>query len=245
MNSLSQNLLSSFLSLLILDLAFAGPDGLTIKLIHRDSIESPLYPGNLTMEQRVVRLNQQSKTRMEQMALVAAVTRAAATNQTLHTNVKHVPVTLEGSFYLASVGIGPTKVAPDAHYESYYFLVDTGSSLTWTQCEGCNPCFYQKQPLFAFLRSTTFRELLCDNEGRCDVGNCEDNLCTYNMAYGNGAVTEGLIASEQFTFNSDSGGRTETVDNLLFGCGFKQSNFDFHQPVPMQNEIAGIIGLGR
>ncbi|KAF9596218.1 hypothetical protein IFM89_007900 [Coptis chinensis] len=222
MRSLPQYLLSCFLLLLLLDWVFAGRDGLTIKLIHRDSIESPLYPGNLTMEQRIVRLNQQSKTRLEQMALVAAMTRTAATpNQTIDPNgVIHAPVILEGIFYLALVGIGTTK------------------------CEGCNPCFYQKPPLFPYRKSTTFSESLCDSEGQCEFGNCEEGKCTYTLEYGSGAITEGGLGFEKFTFNSNDGG-VEAFDQLRFGCGFKQSNFDFELADPMQNEIVGILGLGR
>ncbi|KAF9592664.1 hypothetical protein IFM89_016741 [Coptis chinensis] len=222
-----------------------GGDGLTIKLIHRDSIESPLYPGNLTMEQRIVRLNQQSKTRLEQMALVAAMTRTAATpNQTIDPNgIIHVPVTLEGTFYLALVGIGTTKVEPEPYFESYYFIVDTGSSVTWIQCEGCNPCFYQKAPLFPYRKSTTCSESLCDSKGQCEFGICEDSKCTYTVEYVN-AITKGDFGFEKFTFNSDDGG-IEAFDHLRFGCGLKQSNFDFGLVDPMQNEIAGILGLGR
>ncbi|KAF9592663.1 hypothetical protein IFM89_016740 [Coptis chinensis] len=246
MRSLSQYLLSCFLLLLLLDWVFAGRDGLTIKLIHRDSIESPLYPGNLTMEQRIVRLNQQSKARLEQMALVAAMTRTAATpNQTIDPNgIIHAPVTLQGIFYLALVGIGTTKVEPYPYFESYYFLVDTGSSVTWTQCEGCNPCFYQKPPFFPYRKSTTFSESLCDSEGQCEFGTCEEGKCTYTLEYGSGAITEGGLGFEKFTFNSNDGG-VEAFDQLRFGCGFKQSNFDFELADPMQNEIVGILGLGR
>ncbi|KAF9588382.1 hypothetical protein IFM89_009397 [Coptis chinensis] len=62
------------------------------------------------------------------MALVASMTRTSATpNQTIDPNgVIHVPVTLEGTFYLALVCIGTTKVEPDPYFESYYFIVDTG-----------------------------------------------------------------------------------------------------------------------
>ncbi|KAF9592680.1 hypothetical protein IFM89_016757 [Coptis chinensis] len=208
MRSLSQYLLSCFLLLLLLDWVFAGRDGLTIKLIHRDSIESPLYPGNLTMEQRIVRLNQQSKVRLEQMALVAAMTRTAATpNQTIDPN---------GVIHAPSHGL----------------------------CEGCNPCFYQKPPLFPYRKSTTFSESLCDSEGQCEFGICEEGKCTYTLEYGNGAITEGGLSFEKFTFNSNDGG-VEAFDQLRFGCGFKQSNFDFELADPMQNEIAGILGLGR
>ncbi|KAF9622861.1 hypothetical protein IFM89_034991 [Coptis chinensis] len=168
------------------------------------------------------------------MALVAAMIRTAVTpNQTIDPNgVIHVPVTLEGTFYLALVGIGTTKVESDPYFESYYFIVDTGSSLTWTQYEGCNPCFYQKPPLFPYRKSTTFSESLCDREGRCEFGTCKEGKCTYTMGYGNGAIIEGGLGFKKLTFNSDDGG-IEAFDHLRFGCGLKQTNFDFRLTDPI------------
>ncbi|OVA15051.1 Peptidase A1 [Macleaya cordata] len=58
-------LLSITLFLVLLNSVIAGPNGLTMKLIHRDSIESPLYPGNLTREERIQRLVEQSKARIQ------------------------------------------------------------------------------------------------------------------------------------------------------------------------------------
>jgi hypothetical protein len=62
--------LSILSSLLLLGGPVAGkPNGLTIKLIHRDSPASPLYPGNITFSERIRRLVKQSKARATNEAI--------------------------------------------------------------------------------------------------------------------------------------------------------------------------------
>ncbi|KAF5207333.1 hypothetical protein FRX31_003079 [Thalictrum thalictroides] len=52
--------------LLLLQLVVAKTNnGFTLKLIHMDSIELPLYPGNLTLEERAARLHYQIDARVK------------------------------------------------------------------------------------------------------------------------------------------------------------------------------------
>lgn len=121
-----------------------------------------------------------------------------------------------------------------------YGLVDTGSDLVWAQCKPCNGCYKQKNPFFDPQNSKTYKNIQCKT-GQCNllppVHSCSaQNLCSYTYGYGDGSATNGVLASETVTFSSSKGAAV-VVNNILFGCGHKNTgNFN-------ENEM-GLIGLG-
>lgn len=59
--------------------------------------------------------------------------------------------------YIVNVALGSPK-----KYVSLIF--DTGSDLTWTQCQPCaKSCYSQKDPVFAPSQSTTYSNISCSS----------------------------------------------------------------------------------
>ena len=139
--------------------------------------------------------------------------------------------TLGSGNYIVTVGIGTPK-----HDLSLVF--DTGSDLTWTQCEPCaGSCYPQKEPIFNPSSSSSYSNISCSSTV-CDslasqsrYKYCSASSCVYLIGYGDNSSTSGFLAQEKFTLNSD------VFDNVYFGCG--QNNYGLFRG------IAGLLGLGR
>ncbi|XP_026384480.1 aspartic proteinase CDR1-like [Papaver somniferum] len=217
-----------------------------MKLIHRDSKESPLYQGDqLTREERLQRLVKQSKDQaryIESQILLHD-------NETLSMNpdAMRFPVVYESlKIYVAMVGVG-TFDGSQEPFKNYYLMVDTGSDDTWLQCEGATKTFFQDKPLYPWNSSSTYRPVRCDTHPYCNGDRCNsDGQCIYEVRYASGSVSSGILAVENFTLGSNTGG-LENID-LQMGCGFKQENFENYigknHLYGKRDVIAGILGLG-
>ncbi|KAG2300836.1 hypothetical protein Bca52824_037308 [Brassica carinata] len=135
--------------------------------------------------------------------------------------------------YIVTVGIGTPK-----HDLSLVF--DTGSDLTWTQCQPCGrngTCYPQEEPIFNPSSSTSYSNISCSSRF-CDsltsqghYKNCSASNCIYGVFYGDSSFTEGFLAKEKFTLNSD------VFHNVNFGCGENNQGLFYG--------AAGLLGLGR
>jgi hypothetical protein len=138
--------------------------------------------------------------------------------------------------YVETLGIGTPAVQQTV-------LIDTGSDLSWVQCNPCNAteCYRQKHPLFDPSKSSTHGTVRCDSDackqliGDCYNGGCTNDtspsLCQYSIKHGSGETTVGLYSTETLTLKPDA-----TVKNFSFGCGFHQKGqFD---------RFDGLLGLG-
>ncbi|CAA0828159.1 Unknown protein [Striga hermonthica] len=113
-------------------------------------------------------------------------------------------------------------------YKEYYLHLDTGSSLTWLQCNGCKKCFNQTQIPFPNEKSSSFRALI-------EKG----NQLGYVSVYGDGDITSGILAHETFYFKTKKG--LVKIENVQFGCGLNNvMEYGEYQ----NNKIAGIMGIG-
>ncbi|XP_026383269.1 aspartic proteinase CDR1-like [Papaver somniferum] len=233
-----------YVSLLRSTVIAINPTGLTMKIFHRDSKNSPLYPGDhLTQEERFHRLIQQSKARAHYLGSKKMLNKT----NTINPDVARLPLAYEvGSFYVALVGIGTFDGLPQP-FKNYYLVVDSGSDLIWTQCQGAVSYFHQEDPLYPDLLSTSFQPLLCrDRHPFCDPRKCVEGICAYEEEYLSGSVTSGLLAKEIFTVNSDNDGLQPF--EIIMGCGTKQEKFGpfigqgFRSQKP--DVIAGILGMG-
>ncbi|GJN32552.1 hypothetical protein PR202_gb21066 [Eleusine coracana subsp. coracana] len=136
--------------------------------------------------------------------------------------------------YLVDLAIGTPPLALTA-------VLDTGSDLIWTQCDApCRRCFPQPSPLYAPARSATYANLscgsaLCDHalpgSTRCSASKLS---CAYYYSYGDGTSTDGVLATETFTFGS---GATTVVYGVAFGCGTDN--------LGGTDNSSGLVGLGR
>ncbi|KAJ0965347.1 hypothetical protein J5N97_026485 [Dioscorea zingiberensis] len=231
MKHINSQLPHLLLTILLILITLSPLSSLHLNIIHRDSIYSPSYPGNLSAEDRLQRIAKHAKARadfidqtLQPLNLTPSIVRPS------------VNATPQG-YYLVELTVGTPP--PQKELKTYYLILDTGSKLTWLQCEPCITCWPQKTPVFDPRKdSTTFTPLPC-NHPFCDRTrpgwDCVDNRCVYLAKYGTRTST-GILATDRFGFSSATGGR-EFVNNLVFGCGRDNKNFS----VP--DTFNGILGL--
>ncbi|KAL8477418.1 hypothetical protein ACS0TY_029640 [Phlomoides rotata] len=121
----------------------------------------------------------------------------------------------------------------------YFLDPDTGSDLTWLQCDApcvrCTTGFHPlyrptddlvvcRDPLCASLHSSDYK---CDNPEQCD----------YEVEYADGGSSLGVLVNDYFTVNLTSGARTSP--RLTIGCGYDQLSGSSDHP------LDGVFGLGR
>ncbi|KAK9069520.1 hypothetical protein SSX86_011424 [Deinandra increscens subsp. villosa] len=135
--------------------------------------------------------------------------------------------------YIVTIGLGtPAK--------QLSLVFDTGSDLTWTQCEPCaRSCYTQQQPVFAPSASTTYSNISCAATQCSDLtsatGNtpaCSSSTCVYGIQYGDQSFSAGFFATEKLTLTSK-----DVVNGFYFGCGENQQG--------LFGMTAGLLGLGR
>lgn len=128
--------------------------------------------------------------------------------------------------YFVRIGVGsPAK--------SQYMVIDSGSDIVWVQCQPCNLCYHQSDPVFDPSLSASFSGVSCGSSICDQVENsgCNAGRCKYEVMYGDGSYTKGTLAVETLTF----GGGT-VVRNVVIGCG--------HRNRGMFVGAAGLLGLG-
>ncbi|CAJ1954959.1 unnamed protein product [Sphenostylis stenocarpa] len=133
--------------------------------------------------------------------------------------------------YIVSLGLGSQNMT---------MIVDTGSDLTWVQCEPCRSCYNQKGPLFKPSNSSSFQSILC-NSTTCqslqsstgNAGACDSNpsTCDYVVNYGDGSYTSGELGVEKLSVGGIS------VSDFVFGCGRNNKG--------LFGGASGLMGLGR
>uniref|UniRef100_A0A0D9VTD6 Peptidase A1 domain-containing protein n=1 Tax=Leersia perrieri TaxID=77586 RepID=A0A0D9VTD6_9ORYZ len=102
-------------------------------------------------------------------------------------------------------------------------ILDTGSDLTWTQCDPCPFCFDQELPYFRSSKSSTHKILSCDSKPcqhlydrspvSCGKKYWPEQSCVYIYSYGDKSVTTGFLESDNFTFGAGA-----SVPEVAFGC---------------------------
>ncbi|XVF89442.1 hypothetical protein PTKIN_Ptkin19aG0130600 [Pterospermum kingtungense] len=136
--------------------------------------------------------------------------------------------------YIVTVGLGTPK-------KDLSFTFDTGSDLTWTQCQPCvKSCYKQQDPIFAPSQSSTYSNISC-NSTVCNSlasatgikpGCSSSSACVYGIVYGDQSFSIGFFAKETLTLTSK-----DVFPNFFFGCG--QDNEGLF------SGSAGLLGLGR
>ncbi|OAY74622.1 Aspartic proteinase nepenthesin-2 [Ananas comosus] len=199
-------------------------EGLTLELIHRYSVHSPLYSPNLTTAEKIKQLVKISDRRSFEIGLSLA-------NRSRVMGVRPV-VASEKWVYMVKLGIGTPPTFTNLDF-------DTGTSFSWTQCAPCGQHFVQTPPLYWATRSSTYHALPCDHP-LCAGLPCIRNQCRYVLTYMDAAKTKGYLVADRFTFASNLGNRSEAVDDVVFGCS-KESSPDMY---PHGTAVSGIIGMG-
>ncbi|KAI3454916.1 hypothetical protein Pfo_011579 [Paulownia fortunei] len=128
--------------------------------------------------------------------------------------------------YFARIGVGrPAK--------EFYMVIDSGSDVSWLQCNPCSDCYQQSDPIYNPSASSTYKPLTCNSQ-QCtslEVSACRIDSCLYQVSYGDGSYTVGNFATETISFGSSG-----SVPNVALGCG--------HDNEGLFSGAAGLLGLG-
>ncbi|CAL4958036.1 unnamed protein product [Urochloa decumbens] len=130
--------------------------------------------------------------------------------------------------YFSRIGIGSPA-------RQLYMVLDTGSDVTWVQCQPCADCYQQSDPVYDPSLSSSYAAVSCDSP-RCrdlDTAACRNatGACLYEVAYGDGSYTVGDFATETLTL-----GESQPVTNVAIGCG--------HDNEGLFVGAAGLLALG-
>ncbi|KAI3797502.1 hypothetical protein L1987_32759 [Smallanthus sonchifolius] len=128
--------------------------------------------------------------------------------------------------YFARVGLGTPA-------QSYYMVVDTGSDINWLQCQPCEDCYQQTDPIYNPSASSSYSALPCTSQqcASLDITACHNNMCLYQVSYGDGSFTVGNFVTETVSF-----GRSGSVPKVALGCG--------HDNEGLFVGAAGLLALG-
>ncbi|TXG67017.1 hypothetical protein EZV62_008292 [Acer yangbiense] len=214
------------IALLNIQLSAAKSFNFSLKIVHRDSPESPLYPGNLTFEEKIQRYIGFSEARASYLMSTSISTHN--NNSAMHPSANARPEVLPiHSSYMVRIGVGELE-------KEYWLFLDTGSGLTWIQCQPCFSCYGQEDPIFDPKSSDSFRIVSCNEAITCNPYYCDDGQCIYKFNYADGSSTSGYIASENFFFTTQN--ENPFFFSMKFGCS-PDSSGDF------QSRMAGILGM--
>ncbi|XP_008777074.1 aspartyl protease family protein At5g10770-like [Phoenix dactylifera] len=131
--------------------------------------------------------------------------------------------------YIITVGFGTPK-------RDFTVIFDTGSDLTWIQCEPCVKCYAQNETLFDPSQSSTYSNIPCSSSdcslpsGQTDCDSSND--CRYVVEYGDRSSSVGILAQETLTLTL-----SDVLTDFRFGCGGENEG--------LFGRAAGLIGLGR
>ncbi|KAH1031091.1 hypothetical protein J1N35_043265 [Gossypium stocksii] len=202
-----------------------------LKLVHRDKLLSPNDSSTLHNHGRRFHVRMQRDVKR-----VASLLRRLPGNGTHYGDAAY-EVNDFGSDVVSGMDQGSgeyfVRIGVGSPPRSQYMVIDSGSDIVWVQCQPCNQCYRQSDPVFDPANSASFAGVSCgssvcdriENSG-CNAG----RYCRYEVMYGDGSYTKGTLALETLTF-----GRT-VVKNVAIGCG--------HVNRGMFIGAAGLLGLG-
>ena len=136
--------------------------------------------------------------------------------------------------FMANISIGSPPVPQ-------LLTMDTGSSLSWTQCQPFMHCFTQALPIFNPPQSPTYRLLPCSSLICHQVPSmiCPASRCEFELQYGDGTVVSGYLGTEKITFETSDEGIT-SVPNFVVGCAYNVGgNWRTDG-----GQSSGVLGLG-
>lgn len=143
-----------------------------------------------------------------------------------------------------SIGSGNyyTKIGLGTPAKYFSMLVDTGSSLSWLQCQPCKIyCHVQVDHLFNPSSSKTYKTLPCSSSQCASLKSSTLNdpgcsnatgACVYKASYGDSSFSIGYLSQDVLTLTP-----SETISSFVYGCG--QDNQGLF------GRSAGILGLAH
>ncbi|PON94476.1 Aspartic peptidase [Trema orientale] len=146
------------------------------------------------------------------------------------------------------------NVYPDGLYYTYmlvgnpprpYFLdMDTGSDLTWIQCDApCSSCAKGANSLYKPNRGNIVppKDSLCTEIQRNQkTGHCETcEQCDYEIQYADSSSSLGVLAKDELRLTMKNGSLTNV--DVVFGCAYDQQGLLLNTLV----KTDGILGLSK
>ncbi|XP_068643760.1 aspartyl protease family protein At5g10770-like [Aristolochia californica] len=213
--------------------ASEGTDEAVLSVIHRYGPCSSLPKDEASPSQ--ILLKDQARVKSLQSRVSTRRQRVEPFNSVTGTSSlpTHYGDSLNTANYVVTVGLGTPK-------KDFTVIFDTGSDLTWIQCQPCaTSCYSQKEPIFNPAGSSTYRKISCSS-AEClalksstgNPGTCSSSTCSYSISYGDGSYSDGVFSSDTLTLSS-----TDSVAGFRFGCGEDNDG--------LFGETAGLLGLGR
>ncbi|KAG8636431.1 aspartyl protease family protein At5g10770 isoform X2 [Manihot esculenta] len=204
----------------------------SLKVVHRHGPCSQLNQGKAGKAPSHTKILLQDESRVKSIH-----SKLSGTNDVKLTDAATLPAhdgsSIGSGNYIVTVGLGTPK-------KDLSLIFDTGSDLTWTQCQPCaRSCYKQKDPIFDPSQSTSYTNISCGSS-LCDslasatgnTLNCASSTCVYGIQYGDSSFSVGFFGKERLTLTP-----TDVFENFYFGCG--QNNQGLF------GGSAGLLGLGR
>jgi hypothetical protein len=163
---------------------------------------------------------------------------AASQNPVVHNHTSFFPVRgniyPDGLYYMAMLIGNPAKL--------YYLDMDTGSDLTWLQCDApCRSCATGPHGLYEpkKARLVDCRTPVCAlmQQGRSYTCGGSIRQCDYDVEYADGSSTMGILMNDVITLQLTNGTRTPT--RAIIGCGYDQRGALAQTPAMTD----GVMGL--
>ncbi|KAF8399143.1 hypothetical protein HHK36_015008 [Tetracentron sinense] len=125
----------------------------------------------------------------------------------------------------------------------YYLDMDTGSDLTWIQCDApCTSCAKGPHPLYKPKgKIVPSKDSLCiEVQANQKSGHCESyQQCDYEIEYADRSSTMGVLARDELQLMIANG--TLVKSSVVFGCAYDQQGQLLVSPA----KTDGILGLSR
>ncbi|KAF8019810.1 hypothetical protein BT93_G0487 [Corymbia citriodora subsp. variegata] len=202
----------------------------TLKLVHKHGPCTPLFNGEPVNHTQLL-LEDIVRAKWIRSKSSGTNTANGLKDSAVSIKAKYGP---GGGSYLVTVGLGTPKM-------DLTLLFDTGSALTWTQCEPCVvSCYSQDEAIFDPSQSSSYANISCSSPSCSQLGSgtgqrprCSDSTCVYKAQYGDQeSFTVGFFATETLTLSP-----TDAISGFEFGCG--QNNGGRFKG------FAGLLGLAR
>ncbi|KAG8387994.1 hypothetical protein BUALT_Bualt02G0078900 [Buddleja alternifolia] len=126
----------------------------------------------------------------------------------------------------------------------YFLDVDTGSDLTWIQCDApCTSCAKGAHPFYKPVKANIIphRDTYCveiqGNQGSNHCASCHQ--CDYEIEYADHSSSMGVLARDQLSLNIANG--SSASSKVVFGCAYDQQGLLLNT----LGKTDGILGLSR
>ncbi|CAL0302242.1 unnamed protein product [Lupinus luteus] len=200
--------------------------GFSVELIHRDSPKSPFYNSSETQIERMTNAIHRSFERVKHF-----YPEDVASDKKIQP-----PITSINGEYVMKFSIGTPK-------HDVLAIADLGSDLIWIQCQPCQNCYRQIDPIFDPSKSKTYKDVSCASSA-CNLvkrSDCKKFAfsfkCKYEENYMDGSGSSGDVAQETFTFDTNIKNAPAEINNIVFGCSHDtKGRFD--------PKATGMLGLG-